>query len=310
MTTALVTGGAGFIGSNLVRTLLDHNLTVRVFDNFSTGSRANLAGLEVDITKGDIREGEQIEAVVKGVDLVFHLAAMVSVEESMADPVGAYQANLIGSLNVLEACRSADVAQVVLSSSCAVYGNTSGPVSESAELQPLSPYAASKAAMERVAALYMTVYGLSTVCLRYFNVYGPRQRPDSDYAAVIPIFISRMAAGEPVRIDGDGQQTRDFVFVEDVARANWLAATVEGASGVYNVGSGRSQSILDLAEDLQQIFPQAPAPAHGPARAGDIRYSEANLSRASALGYHPHTALAAGLSATVEWFESHPNTRE
>jgi nucleoside-diphosphate-sugar epimerase len=302
LTTALVTGGAGFIGSSVVRTLIDHQVEVQVLDNFSTGSHDNLAGQDIDIFEGDIRDPVMVAAAVHGMDLVFHLAAMVSVTESMADPVGAYQANLIGSVNVLEAARQQGVDRVVLSSSCAVYGDTTGPVAESAELQPLSPYAASKVAMERAADLYQRAYGLSTVSLRYFNVYGRRQRADSDYAAVIPLFINQMADSSPIQIDGDGHQTRDFVHVNDVAWANWLAASEPEANGVYNIGSGRSHSILDLAEDLQRIFPQAPSPAHGPAREGDIKHSEADLGRASALGYRPRIALEDGLRATVEWF--------
>jgi nucleoside-diphosphate-sugar epimerase len=302
LTTALVTGGAGFIGSSVVRTLIDHQVEVQVLDNFSTGSHDNLAGQDIDIFEGDIRDPVMVAAAVHGMDLVFHLAAMVSVTESMADPVGAYQANLIGSVNVLEAARQQGVDRVVLSSSCAVYGDTTGPVAESAKLQPLSPYAASKVAMERAADLYQRAYGLSTVSLRYFNVYGRRQRADSDYAAVIPLFINQMADSSPIQIDGDGHQTRDFVHVNDVAWANWLAASEPEANGVYNIGSGRSHSILDLAEDLQRIFPQAPSPAHGPAREGDIKHSEADLGRASALGYRPRIALEDGLRATVEWF--------
>lgn len=303
MTAAVVTGGAGFIGSTLVRTLLDRGLEVRVLDDLSSGSRRNLAGLDVDLIEGDVRDPVMVRAAVDGMDLVFHLAAMVSVAESMSDPVSVYRSNLIGSLNVLEAARRSGASRVVLSSSCAVYGNTNGPVDERGALDLLSPYAASKAAMEQAAGLYQRLYGLSVVCLRYFNVYGPRQRADSDYAAVIPIFIAKMAEGAPIQIDGDGEQTRDFVYVEDVAWANWLAATEANAEGVYNIGCGRSHSILELVENLQRTYPEAPEPVHGPARPGDIRHSQADLKRAGALGYRPRTALRDGLRATVEWFE-------
>lgn len=306
MTTALVTGGAGFIGSNIVRGLLERGAQVRVLDDLSSGSRANLAGLEVEVIQADVCDREALAEAVEGVDWVFHLAAVVAVAESMEAPVRSYEVNALASLRVLEAARRAGVERVVLSSSCAVYGDVEGPVAETAPLVPLSPYAASKAAMEAAADLYARSYHLPTISLRYFNVYGPRQSPASDYAAVIPAFIGETLNGDAVTIHGDGHQTRDFVYVDDVVRANLLAAQApQGVRGVFNIGSGQSISILDLAEELQRIFPEAPPPRHGPARPGDIRFSQADLTLArEALGYRPKTDFQAGLRATVEWFSS------
>ncbi len=312
MPTALVTGGAGFIGSNLVRGLLERGAQVRVLDDLSGGSRENLAGLDVEVIEADVRDRDALAGGVKGADWVFHLAAVVAVTESMEAPVRTYEVNALGSLRILEAARQAGVERAVLSSSCAVYGDAEGPVAEAAPAAPRSPYAASKAAMEAAAGLYARAYHLPTICLRYFNVYGPRQSPTSDYAAVIPAFIAETLDGKGVTIHGDGHQTRDFVYVDDVVRANLLAAeSPRGVRGVFNVGSGESISILDVAEELQRIFPQAPPPVHGPARPGDVRFSQADLTLArEALGYRPKIDFREGLRATVEWFRSnHKDTK-
>ncbi|HLF81781.1 MAG TPA: NAD-dependent epimerase/dehydratase family protein, partial [Anaerolineales bacterium] len=241
---------------------------------------------------------------MQGVRWVFHQAAMVSVPASMDDPLGCYEVNLQGTLRVLWAAHQAGVQRVVVASSAAVYGEASVPVEEESPKRPLSPYASSKLAMEQAAQLFTRAYGLPTVCLRYFNAYGPRQRPDSPYAAVIPAFIGAMLDGRPAIIHGEGDQSRDFVYIGDVVRANLLAAErPEATGGVFNIGSGVSVTILELAGFLQGLFPQAPAPIHGPSREGDIRFSKAVMDRAAqALGYRPEVGMLEGLRSTVEWF--------
>jgi UDP-glucose 4-epimerase len=303
MAQALVTGGAGFIGSHLVRALRARGMAVRVLDDLSTGSRANLEGVDIELVVGDICEAQTAARAVRGVEFVFHLAARISTAESLADPLGYYQANVLGSLNVLWAARQAGVQRVVLSSSCAVYGNQEGKVAEQAATSPITPYAASKLAMEDLGRLFTHTYAMPAVSLRYFNVYGPRQAPDSPYAAVIPLFIRTMLAGRQVTIDGDGRQTRDFVFVEDVVRANLLAVEHDDVvGGAFNVSGGRSVTICDLADYLAQMIPDAPPPAFGPPRPGDIRNSAASLERAErALGFRPQVDLQEGLRATVAW---------
>ena len=306
MATALVTGGAGFIGSHLVRELLERRDQVRVLDDLSTGREENLSGLDLDLIVGDIRDLRTVQQAVEGVNLVFHLAASISVSASIEDPLDCYAVNLNGSLNVLWAAHKAGVRRVVLASSAAVYGESEGKVDESSPTHPLSPYATSKQAMEQAAQLFATTSGLRTTSLRCFNVYGPRQCPDSPYAAVIPIFIQTMLEDRPPTIDGDGKQTRDFVYVEDVVRAFLLAAEHgEDAGEVFNIGGGGSISILDLVHTLQQLIPNAPAPIFGPPRPGDIRFSQADISRAErALGYRPTIDLKQGLQTTVQWFRA------
>ncbi|HSR46349.1 MAG TPA: SDR family oxidoreductase [Anaerolineales bacterium] len=304
---ALVTGGAGFIGSHLVGALLGRGDQVRVLDNLSTGHRENLDGLEVDLRVVDLSEAAQVRATVSGIDTVFHLAAMISVPASMQEPAAAYQANVLGSLNVLEAARREGVRRVVLSSSCAVYGDSAETVSETSPTRPLSPYAASKLAMEDLARLYCNAFALETVCLRYFNVYGPRQDPRSPYAAVIPLFIRSMLAGEPVTVFGDGQQSRDFVYVGDVVQANLLASEASGAAGeILNIGTGTSVSVKDLVAALRGLIRQAPEPMFGPERPGDIRFSSGEIRKAAeTLGYRPARDLQQGLRETVEWGRAH-----
>jgi UDP-glucose 4-epimerase len=209
MPTALVTGGAGFIGSHLVQLLTSRGWSVRVLDDLSTGLRENLEGTGAELMEGDIRNAETVDQAARGADFIFHLAAMISVPESMGRPVECYRSNVLGSLHVLEAARRAGARRVVLSSSCAVYGDTGHPVGETSNTVPISPYAASKLAMEQAAKMTALAFGLETVCLRYFNVYGPRQAPDSPYAAAIPIFIRAMQNGQAPVIFGDGLQTRD-----------------------------------------------------------------------------------------------------
>jgi len=301
-----VTGGAGFIGSHLVRALLARGDHVRVLDDLSTGFEENLSNLDVEMIVGDTRDERLVRECMEGIDHVFHLAAWISVPASMEEPQACYAVNLMGSLNVLTAAKDASVSGVMLASSAAVYGETIGRVSESTPTCPLSPYAASKLAMEGAARLFSTSYQLPTTSLRYFNVYGPRQSPNSPYAAAIPLFIEAMLAGRTAQIFGDGEQTRDFVFVEDVVRASLLAIEKRGSGGeILNIGGGRSVSILEMVHTLQRILPNAPPPEHVSPRPGDIRFSEADIKVAEqALGYRPTIDLLEGLKSTIQWSQA------
>jgi len=302
---ALVTGGAGFIGSHIVQALAERDVEVRVFDNLSTGSLENLRDVPVEFMKGDIRIPDQIAGAMKDVESVYHLAAFISAPDSVTQPETCYEVNIFGSLNVLIAARDAGVKRVVLASSAAVYGDTTGAIPEDAPKNPASPYAVSKLAMEETAGLFTRAYGLETTCLRFFNVYGPGQSPDSPYAAVIPQFIDDLESGDGITIFGDGQQTRDFIYVDDVAEACLLAMEHPDASGAtFNIAGGRSISILNLAEILQGFYPEAPEVQFGPSRPGDVRYSLANTEHSQVtLGYRPKTTFEAGLAQTVEWFK-------
>jgi len=303
--STLVTGGAGFIGSHVVRAFSTSGNEVSVLDDLSTGSLDNLADLEIDFHKCDIRQPNELARAMQGVDLVFHFAAFISAADSVAEPQACYETNILGSLNVLQAAYSAGVRRVVLASSAAVYGDTEGAIHEDVPKHPASPYAVSKLAMEETARLFTRTYGLETVCLRFFNVYGPGQSPDSAYAAVIPQFIHDLESGRGITILGDGQQTRDFIYVDDVAEACLLAMEHPDASGgTFNIASGHSTSILDLAGILQGFYPGAPELQFGPSRPGDVRYSLANIEHAQGtLGYRPVTAFEDGLAQTVEWFK-------
>jgi nucleoside-diphosphate-sugar epimerase len=308
MTKVLVTGGAGFIGSHIVEALLQRGAGVRVFDNFSSGKRENLAAFEGDleIQVGDLRDPQAVRSAVQGVDLIFHLAAFVSVPQSMQDPETCFAVNVGGTVTLLEAARRAGVRKAVLSSSTAVYGDTDTfPTVETTSPTPLSPYALSKLVNEQYARLYTDVFSFPVVALRYFNIYGPRQRPDSDYAAAIPIFIRRLLAGEPLTIYGDGKQSRDFVFVKDVVRANLLAADSTAAGEVFNVCTGREVTLLDLMEELSELAPRQPEVRFEAPRPGDIYRSLGNPEKAAAgLGFRAETSLAQGLAQTVEWMKT------
>jgi UDP-glucose 4-epimerase len=304
---ALVTGGAGFIGSSLVEALVRGGGRVRVLDDFSSGSRANLVplGSAVEVVEGDVRDRAAVRRAVAGTRVVFHEAALVSVPQSIADPAATHAVNVEGTRTLLEEARPAGVARVVLASTCAVYGaGGDGPSAEGSAGSFASPYASSKWAMEEMGRAFAANHGLDVVSLRYFNVYGPRQSSDSDYASVIPRFIGAHLRGESATIHGDGQQTRDFVFVDDVVRANLLAADRSGLAGLsLNVGSGRSCSVLALHQELGAILGSARAPRHGPARSGDLRRSRADMTLARArLGFETRVTLREGLSRTVAWY--------
>ncbi len=308
MTTSLVTGGAGFIGSHIARALLERGDKVRVLDNFSTGKRDNITGLDVEVIEGDIRDLATLTASLVDVDLVFHQAAFVSVPASMDDPLACLDPNVNGTAMLLDAARRAGVQRVTFASSAAVYGEADAfPLTEEVPPEPyLSPYAASKRVDELYAQLFTQSFGLDVTALRYFNVYGPRQAPDSQYAAAVPIFISRMMAGKEVTIHGDGGQTRDLIYVGDVARANLMAAANPAAAGgIFNICTGRETRIIDLVENLAEIFPDAPAPVFGPPRTGDIYRSVGSAQKAKkAFGFESQTNLFDGMRLTAEWMKN------
>ena len=309
MKRCLVTGGAGFIGSNLVERLLSDGVQVRVLDNLSTGFLENLEPFrrDIDFLQGEVRDFEALQEVMSEVEVVFHQAAVVSVPRSVEDPVETAMVNDLGTLNVLESARRAGVKRVVLASSCAVYGNLPPlPKKESMETRPLSPYAASKLQGETYACLYNDLYGLETVCLRYFNVYGPKQDPSSPYSGVISIFMDRAAQSQLPTIYGDGEQYRDFVYVTDVVQANLLAAHKEGVSGlVINVGTGTSVSVNSLWGNISQLAGMKGDFQRAEARPGDIRESIADISLARRmLEYEPHYSFQQGIDLTWEWYRS------
>ena len=322
---SLVTGGAGFIGSHIVEELLRRGDNVRVLDDFSSGTHENLEAIRgspgsstgrgspgsstgpgnLEILEGDLRDADTVRAAVQDIELVFHLAAFVSVPQSMSDPETCFAVNVGGTVALLEASRRAGVRKVVLSSSTAVYGEPAVfPTTEETPLLPLSPYALSKQVNELYARLYTQTLGLPVTALRYYNVYGPRQRPDSDYAAAIPIFVRQLASGEPITIYGDGKQSRDFIFVKDVVRANLLAAESDAAGEAFNICSGRETNLLNLLEELSKISPHQPEVHFTSPRPGDIYRSAGSPEKAArALGFRAETALAIGLAQTVEWMK-------
>jgi UDP-glucose 4-epimerase len=301
----LVTGGAGFIGSHLVELLLENGAEVRVLDNFFTGKRENLQGLAVQIIEGDIRDVDHVWSAVQGVDTVFHLAALCSVGTSIKIPVTTHNVNVTGTLVLLDACRKAGVHRVVFSSSSSVYGDSQTlPKREDMKPAPISPYAVSKLIGEHYCQMFWRVYGLETVCLRYFNVFGPRQDPASEYAAVIPRFIHAVLHGEKATIYGDGTQTRDFTYAEDVARANLLVATNPQVAGeVINIACGERRSLLDLLGSLGEILGSNLVLDFRSPRPADVKHSQASITRAQCLlGYSPRVKFEEGLERTIEWF--------
>lgn len=304
---ALVTGGAGFIGGHIVERLIDEDWQVRVLDDFSSGREENLESRldQIELIRGDIRDREIVERAVDGIEVVFHEAAIASVPRSVAEPVRTNDINAVGTLQVLECARQAGVRRVVFAASSAAYGNAKAlPKRETMTPEPLSPYALQKVLGEQYCQLYTALYGLETVALRYFNVFGPRQDPKSEYAAVIPRFICSALAEERPTIYGDGEQTRDFVFVGDVARANLLAADAERAPGaVINVAAGRSTTLSELWEWIRDSVGCPLEPIHAEERAGDVRDSVADVALArELLNYEPVVDLREGIRQTVESF--------
>ena len=304
----LVTGGAGFIGSNLVRALLEQGDTVRVLDNFSTGNRANLLGLDsdVEVVEGELRSYERVHAAVRNVDVVFHLGALGSVPRSVQDPLTSGAVNVEGTLNVLLAARDESVRRVVFASSSSIYGNQPElPLRESMAPDPISPYGVAKLAAERYCVSFSRVYdSLETVVLRYFNVFGPRQDPRSQYAAVVPLFVTAISRGEPVTIFDDGGQSRDFTYVDNVVEANVLAAEAEEVSGkIFNVSAGAPATVNDLAEIIGRLLDKPVERNYLPPRPGDLRDSWADVSEArTALGWESRIGLDEGLRLTIDAF--------
>jgi nucleoside-diphosphate-sugar epimerase len=304
---ALVTGGAGFIGSNLVRRLLERGDGVRVLDNFATGRRENLAGLEddVEVVEGDLRSYERVHHAVRGADVVFHQGALPSVPRSVQDPLTTNAVSIDGTLNVLLAARDEGVRRVVFASSSSVYGSSGTlPRVETAPIDPIAPYAVAKLAAERYCVSFSRVYELETVCLRYFNVFGERQDPSSQYSAVIPKFVAAVLAGRSVPINGDGEQSRDFTYIANVLDANLAAATADGVNGeVFNVATGSPTSVNAIADAIGEILGRPVEKDHRPPRPGDVRDSWAATERApERLGWTPRVPLQEGLRRTVESF--------
>ena len=310
----LVTGGAGFIGSNLVRSLAADGHAVRVLDDFSTGRKENLDGVagDVQVVEGDVRDRLQVRAAVDGVEVVHHLAALPSVARSVADPRASHEVNVDGTLNVLLAAGEAGVRRLVYASSSSVYGDTPVlPKHEEMPVSPRSPYAAAKLAGEAYCRAFSHVYPLETVCLRFFNVFGPRQNPASQYAAVVPRFVTRMLGGEPAEVTGDGRQTRDFTYVANAVEACRLAAaaTADAAGQAMNVGCGDRISVLDLVDLINGLLGNRIEPVFAPARPGDVRDSQAAIGKAAGLiGYRPLVPVRDGLADTVRWFADAAST--
>lgn len=305
----LVTGGGGFIGSHLVRALAQRGDQVRVLDNGSSGSPERIADVreEVEWVDGDVRDQESVRRASAGAEVIFHQAALASVPQSIADPLAAQAVNVLGTLHILQAAREQGVRRVIFASSCALYGDDPMlPKVETMCPMPLSPYAVQKLAAESYCRIWPTLFGLETVTLRYFNVFGPAQDPHSQYAAVIPRFITAALDHRAPTIYGDGEQSRDFIYVEDVVRANLLAADATGAvGGVFNIGGGRSTTLNELIAWLRQITGREITPQHMSSQPGDVRASLADCSNARArLGFMPQIELAEGLAHTVAWFDA------
>ncbi|HJZ59989.1 MAG TPA: NAD-dependent epimerase/dehydratase family protein [Gemmataceae bacterium] len=304
----LVTGGAGFIGSHLVEALSAAGRRVRVLDDLSTGLRENLAGIRPapEVVEGSVTDPATVERAVTGCEVVFHLAAVASVARSLDDPLGNHAANATGTLTVLQAARKHGVRRVVYAGSASAYGGASDPAGqdEDTPLCALSPYAAAKLAGEFYCQSFAAFTPVETVRLRFFNVFGPRQRADSPYSGVIAIFTAALTAGRTPTVHGDGLQSRDFVYVADVAQALMLAADTPGVSGrVYNVGTGGSVTVLELVAGLNRVLGTNALPTHGPARAGDIRHSRAKIDRIRGeLKYEPTVRFEDGLRRTLEWY--------
>ncbi len=311
MALYLVTGGAGFIGSNLAHALVERGEQVRILDNFATGREENIADLvekkKVELVRGSITDAETVARAARGVDYVLHQAAIPSVPRSIEDPLGGDDTNVHGTVTVLDAARKAGVKRVVFAASSSAYGEKAPgePKVETMLPAPLSPYAAAKLAGEYYMQAFYHSYGLETVALRYFNIFGPRQDPKSQYAAVIPNFVTAALQGRPATIYGDGQTSRDFCFVENAVEANLLACTAAGAAGeVFNIACGESTSLLETVDIIARIVGKKIPPVHEPARVGDIKYSLADIAKAKkVLGYTGRIRFPEGLERTIAWYK-------
>jgi nucleoside-diphosphate-sugar epimerase len=313
MDTCLVTGGAGFIGSNLVRALLERGYRVRILDNFSTGRHANLEGIKdrIELVEGDLRSADAVRLAVTGARFIFHLGALPSVIRSVEDPASTHDVNITGTLTLMLHARDAGVERFMFTSSSSVYGDTPTlPKQEDMTPMPLSPYALSKLTGEHYARMFHTLYGMKTYSLRYFNVFGPRQDPKSHYAAVIPLFIRALAQDKAPTIFGDGEQTRDFTYVEDVVAGNLCCMTApdEASGGVYNLAWGYRTSINELVNQIGALLGKSTIkPVYAPARDGDVRDSQADSTRArTLLKWNPSVPFDEGLQRTIAWFMDHP----
>lgn len=312
MSDYLITGGAGFIGSNIVHELVTRGESVRLLDNFSTGRWSNLDGIKesVEVVEGDFRSDDDLKRAVEGIRYVIHLGALPSVSRSVNDPLTSNEVNVTGTLKLLIAARDAGVERFVFSSSSSVYGDTPVlPKQEDMTPNPLSPYALTKLTGEHYCKIFHRLYGLNTFCLRYFNVFGPRQNPKSQYAAVIPLFISAFQENKQPVIHGDGGQTRDFTYVADVVSANLACCTApeSSAGGVYNVAWGNRTSVLELATEIGRLLGKEADPVFVEKRAGDVRDSQADATRAREyLRWNPTVTFEDGLRKTIDWFTGHP----
>ena len=311
MTLYLVTGGAGFIGSALVRALLERGHRVRVVDNFSTGRRWNLAEVQnqIELFEVDICDLEKLRPAVEGVDYVLHQAALRSVPRSVDNPLASNQTNIDGTLNVLVAARDAKVKRVVYAGSSTVYGESPTlPEVETMPAAPISPYGVTKLAAELYCGIFTRVYGLETVTLRYFNIFGPRQGAGSPYSGVLSLFITAMLEGDRPHVFGDGEQSRDFTYVENAVEANLLACTAPEAAGkVFNIATGRQQTLNRTLNRLREIVGTNVEATYGPPRTGDILHAHADITRArQLLGYEPKVQFEEGLRRTVDWFRANP----
>ena len=309
MRSFLVTGGAGFIGSHIAAALVQRGDRVRILDNMSTGFESNLAAIadDVEVLHGDVANLQDVQRAVAGVDCIFHHAALASVPLSVKRPLDTNEVSVTGTLNILDAARQAGVRRVVYAASSSAYGDSDKPAKSESDLpRPLSPYAVAKLAGEYYCQSFWHTYQFEAVALRYFNIFGPRQDPKSPYSAVIPLFITRLLSDNPPIVYGDGGQTRDFCFVENVVQANLLAADAADAPGkVMNIGNGRQTSLLELLSALNELLDTTVEPVFEDARPGDVRHSMADISLAQQiLGYQPHVDLRTGLAQSIDYYKS------
>ncbi len=311
MKNFLVTGGAGFIGSNIVERLVSEGYSVRILDDFSSGRQENIAGFEdvISVVRGDLRDPDVARRAVDDIDCIFHQAALPSVQRSVENPVLSNEINVSGTVNLLNAARQAGVRRVIYAASSSAYGDQPVPVKKENLLpMPLSPYAVAKLTCEYYLKAFYECYGLETVSLRYFNVFGPRQDPNSEYSAVIPLFITKVLAGESPTIYGDGRQSRDFTYVSNNVSANLLAAKADAeavAGGVFNVACGRSYTLLQLLDAINEIIGSDVKPILAPPRTGDVRHSLADIKAAEkAFGYQVEVDFMEGLRRTVEFYRN------